>query len=471
MSFTTHHPLRFTSAVRVSDGARAIIARDKARAQKFLAGVQPHGPNAHKLIELRSRATHHQHAYGHQQHGQRVVSPLSRDATGDTIDVTDAAVTYTASIGVGNPATDYTLLIDTGSSNTWVGADKKYNRTSTSKNTGKSVSVSYGSGSFSGTECAYCSSSALGANLAPQDLIVFPVTDQVTLSPSLIVKSQSIGVASTAQGFSDVDGILGIGPVDLTEGTIGGNTPVPTITDNLFKQGTIPTESIGIFYQPSTSASAVSNGELTFGGIDSSKITGDVNYVPITSASPASGYWGVDQNITYGSSGESILSSTAGIVDTGTTLVLIATDAFQKYQKATGATLDQYVVLPVSAARTFDRKLVTPHFCFASPSRTTGLLTLTASQFENLQSLFFNIGGVQYELTPNAQIWPRGLNTEIGGTKGKIYLVVGDLGSPSGQGLDFINGFTFLQRFYSVYDVTNSRVGLATTPFTDAETN
>ena len=29
------------------------------------------------------------------------------------------------------------------------------------------------------------------------------------LSPSLIVKSQSIGVASTAQGFSGVDGILG----------------------------------------------------------------------------------------------------------------------------------------------------------------------------------------------------------------------------------------------------------------------
>lgn len=64
-----------------------------------------------------------------------------------------------------------------------------------------------------------------------------------------------------------------------------------------------------------------------------------------------------------------------------------------------------------------------------------------------------------------------------------------DLGSPSGQGLDFIgkmrvlgsydtnthntsiDGFVFLQRFYSVYDSGNARVGLATTPFTDAETN
>lgn len=76
-----------------------------------------------------------------------------------------------------------------------------------------------------------------------------------------------------------------------------------------------------------------------------------------------------------------------------------------------------------------------------------------------------------FELTPNAQIWPRALNSAIGGTEGSIYLIVNDIGSPSGQGLDFINGFTFLQRFYSLYDTANQRVGFATTPFTDATTN
>ena len=45
---------------------------------------------------------------------------------------------------------------------------------------------------------------------------------------------------------------------------------------------------------------------------------------PITSTSPASAYVGIDQSITYGSAGTTILSSTAGITDTGTTLVLIA---------------------------------------------------------------------------------------------------------------------------------------------------
>lgn len=52
-------------------------------------------------------------------------------------------------------------------------------------------------------------------------------------------------------------------------------------------------------------------------------------------------------------------------------------------------------------------------------------------------------GNVQYELTPNAQIWPRSQNAELGGEEGKIYGIVSDLGSPSGQGLDFIGASPF----------------------------
>ena len=84
-----HHTLRFTSAVKIAEGARAIIARDKARAQKLLAGIQPHGPNAYKSAELRRRPAHHHHDHGH--HGHNIGDALARSATGgDTIDVTDA---------------------------------------------------------------------------------------------------------------------------------------------------------------------------------------------------------------------------------------------------------------------------------------------------------------------------------------------------------------------------------------------
>lgn len=153
----------------------------------------------------------------------------------------------------------------------------------------------------------------------------------MTLSSDLVIDQQSIGVASEAQGFQGVDGILGIGPVDLTEGTVSDEQPVPTVTDNLLSSGAISTAVIGIYYVPAAESS--SGGELDFGAklvfvmslttivayqlfvSDSSKYTGDIAYVPITSTSPASAYWGIDQSISYGDS--SILSTTAGIVDTG----------------------------------------------------------------------------------------------------------------------------------------------------------
>jgi len=335
--------------------------------------------------------------------------------------IDDQAVTYVASVGVGSPATTYSLLIDTGSSNTWVGAGQAYVKTSTSKQTSNSVSVTYGSGSFSGTE----------------------FTDTVTLASGLVIPGQSIGVASTSTGFQGVDGILGIGPVDLTVDTLSPATSssIPTVTDNLFKNGVISSNEIGISFVPTTSNDAV-NGEITWGGTDSTKFTGSITFIPVTTTSPANLFWGINQSVRYGSS-TSILSTTAGIVDTGTTLVLLATDGFNKYQSATGGVLDS----------------------------ATGLLRITSTQFSNLQSLFFTAGGTTFELTANAQIWPRSLNADIGGVAGRIYLIVADLGSPSGEGLDFINGFAFLERFYSVFDTANKRVGLATTSFTKATSN
>jgi cathepsin E len=126
------------------------------------------------------------------------------------------------------------------------------------------------------------------------------------------------------------------------------------------------------------------------------------------------------------------------------TYPLFHVDAFDRYRRATGAVLDP----------------------------TTKLLRITPAQYANLKSLFFTIGGRKFELTANAQIWPRALNEFIGGKRGRIYLVVNDIGSLDiGEGLDFINGYTFLERFYSVFDTGKQRVGLATTPFTKAKSN
>jgi cathepsin E len=315
-------------------------------------------------------------------------------------------------VGVGANDQQFQLIVDTGSSNTWVGAGTKFVATSTSTDTGDSVSVSYGSGSFSGTEWL----------------------DRVTLSSDLVINSQSIGVASKSEDFEGVDGIIGIGPDDLTEDTVKGVTTVPTVTDNLFSQGTIAERLVAISFEPATSAS-VTNGELSFGGTDSTKFTGDITFTP-----KVLDYWGITQTISY--AGKTIQSSTSGIVDTGTTLLYLETTAFNDYIKATGGKLNE----------------------------ASGLYSITTAQFDALEDLVFTIGGTEFSLTPNAQIWPRSLNTDIGGAADDIFLVVADLGGET-DGFNFINGYVFLERFYSVFDTTNNQVGFATTAFTTAETN
>ncbi|EKM50006.1 uncharacterized protein PHACADRAFT_200857 [Phanerochaete carnosa HHB-10118-sp] len=348
-----------------------------------------------------------------------------KSASSDTaasIPVTNGIISYFAEVQVGYPPTNFSLIVDTGSSNTWVGGNpgNPYTPTSTSHDTGMEVFVEYGTGLFEGEE----------------------FIDQVSLAEGLLIQNQSIGVAGFALGFSNTtDGVMGIGPTDLTSDTIEIGELVPTLLDNAFAQGLIDEKKIGIFLKP-TNNESVTTGEITFGSIDRSKLTSDIHFVNITSTFPANMSIGVNQSIAYGNT--PILNNSAGIMDTGTTLILLATDAFNMYQQLTGAVLDE----------------------------STGLLTITPAQYDNLQSLFFTIGGCTFEFNSNAQIWPRGLNAAINGVANMIYLVIGDSGSGSGsEGLSFLNGQVFLERFFLAFDAENSRVGLATTRFTNATTN
>ena len=86
-------------------------------------------------------------------------------------------------------------------------------------------------------------------------------------------------------------------------------------------------------------------------------------------------------------------------------------------------------------------------------------------------SFFFLFHQASFELTPDAQLWPRKLNHLVNGTADGLYLVIGDIGIPSGSGYGFILGDTFLQRFYAVLDSSKHRVGLGYTTSTFAEVN
>ncbi|KZV83731.1 acid protease, partial [Exidia glandulosa HHB12029] len=329
---------------------------------------------------------------------------------------------YVVNVAIGSPASTYSLIVDTGSSNTWIGADKSFHETNTSILVSDSVAVSYGSGFFEGAA----------------------FVDQVALSDDLVAYPQIIGVAGFSFGFAGYDGILGLGPPILTNGTVSNFELVDTVVDVLYYEGHIQARVLGAALAPLNANGGV--GSLAFGAPDPSQYTGLLSYTNVTKAYPSSLYFGIDLRFDYG---PRTIGYGSGIVDVGTTLILLASDIYEAYANSTGGVYDYSV----------------------------GLLRLDEEEYNRLQPLNLRINGATYELTSNAQILPRTLNVDVGGDEDAYYLIVADLGYPSGFGLDFILGQCFLERFYSVYDSgqnydnTDSRVGFAETKYSFSETN
>ncbi|SPJ78649.1 probable aspartic proteinase precursor [Fusarium torulosum] len=336
----------------------------------------------------------------HKANGQAVTSTHVDASSGP---VTNEDVSYVAPVVIGGKT--WELIVDTGSSNTWCGAQSSCEPSSTGKSTGGSVSVSYGSGSFSGTE----------------------YNDKVSFG-GLTVVSQSIGAASKSTGFSGVDGIIGFGPVGLTKSTVSNANTVPTFLDNLYTQGSISSEVLGVSFRPeSGSDTDDTNGELTLGGTDSSKYSGSITYFPTLTSGSAAAYWGISiASFTYGST--TLASSGSGIVDTGTTLIYIPTSAYNKFLSATGGRTDS----------------------------SSGLAIFTTKPTSNFGIKF---GSTTYTLTPAQYLIPTAQYSNFGLTSGKYYAWISDGGS---SGVNTIIGQKFLENYYSVYDTTNSRIGFAT---------
>lgn len=310
-------------------------------------------------------------------------------------------VSYVVQMTVGNQ--DFDLIVDTGSSNTWIGADKKYTPSSTSNKTEGQVSVQYGSGSFSGTE----------------------YTDKVSLA-SLTV-TQSIGVASSATGFRNVDGILGLGPVGLTDGTVSNETEIPTFLNNLHSAGHISDEVLGVYFTPlHGNNTKEGGGQLTFGGTDPTKYFGTIAYSPLSTQPSFSNYWSISlSNFTYG--GKRLNGVSSAIVDTGTTLIYIPNTAYTAFLAASNGTTDQ----------------------------TTGMVAFSKPPTE---SFTISIGGVPLPLTPAQYLVPQAQYKEFGLAGGIYYAWIGNGGQ---GGINFIIGQKFLEQYYSVYDTTNQQIGFA----------
>lgn len=225
-----------------------------------------------------------------------------------------------------------------------------------------------------------------------------------------------------------MDGIVGFGPVGLTSGTVSNAATVPTFLDNLKSQGSISTEVLGVSFRPESGSDVDdANGELTLGGVDTSKYSGALTYFSKLASGTASAYWGISiASFTYGS--KTLASSVSGIVDTGTTLIYIPSAAYTAFLSAAGGKTDS----------------------------SSGLAVFTTQPTSNFGITF---GSTTYTLTPSQYLIPTAQYSNFGLSSGKYYSWISDGGA---SGLTTIIGQKFLENYYSVFDTTNSRIGFAT---------
>lgn len=310
---------------------------------------------------------------------------------------------YFGEISIGEPGQTFTVIFDTGSSNLWVpkvnckncgywfinGGKTKYDdaKSSTYKKDGSDFHIQYGSGDVRG----------------------FFSVDKVTLADDIEVTGQKFAEVSDAGGLGvgyvmgKFDGILGLGFEGLSLG--GANT----VFKNAIDQGAVAQQMFAF------DLGDESDGELTLGGYDESKFTGDITWTPLSEPK----YWQIDlQNISIGgfTSG-----ATNGIVDSGTSLLTGPSAQIMKIATSVGAT-----------------------------PNLMGQYTIDCAKVSSIPDLEFTING---------KAWPvpgKDLVIQSGGT-----CLFAMMGMDIPQGPKWILGDVFMRQYYTIFDYGGQRVGFA----------
>ncbi|KUI73999.1 Aspartic-type endopeptidase ctsD [Cytospora mali] len=240
-------------------------------------------------------------------------SSADLDKRGNTYSVMTAATpSETSSVGIDQDGTDFAyfieaklgsteksvyMLCDTGAGTTWVmGTDCDSDacgmhttwdpsESTTSDATSEGFSITYGTGKVAGT------------------------LTQDTISVGSLDVSMTFGVANTTSSdFTHFafDGILGLamikGPTDNFMGSVKEDK---LLKSNIFS------------FDLNRAEDGPNTGELTFGGIDSSKYSGDITYTPVDSST--NGEWAVALDDMGYDGTDAGVSEKLAYIDTGTT--------------------------------------------------------------------------------------------------------------------------------------------------------
>ena len=325
----------------------------------------------------------------------------SSSLRGDNVPLTNYMdAQYYGPVQIGTPPQDFKVIFDTGSSNLWVPSSSCFSISCFTHHTYHSGRSSTFQKNGTAISIQY-GSGAVSGHIS---------RDTVTWGGQQI-KSVLFGEMTKMNGASWVagkfDGILGMAWPMISE--LG----IQPVFMTGYDQG-VYSENSFAFYLTKTANEEGS--EMTLGGYDSSKAPNGFNYVKLAK----DWYWYIDiDSISVGSSSVSI-TDLKGIVDTGTSLLVGKKDIVDQ--------INQFV----------------------------GKVESDCSNYDNLPSVEFTIGGVKYTLPSTS--WVLKL-TVLGSTE--CMDGFDSLELPSYMGNAIILGDLFIKTFYTHFDYGNNRVGFA----------
>ncbi|KAJ5182054.1 hypothetical protein N7449_012201 [Penicillium cf. viridicatum] len=311
---------------------------------------------------------------------------------------------YFSEISIGTPPQTFKVVLDTGSSNLWVPSSQCSSIACFLHSKYDSSSSSTYQKNGTEFEIRYGSGSLSG----------FVSKDTLQIG-DLKVEGQDFAEATNEPGlafaFGRFDGILGLG-----YDTISVNKMVPPFYHMINQK--LVDEPVFAFYLGDTNKEG-DDSVATFGGIDESHYTGELIKIPLRRKA----YWEVELNSIALGNNVAELENTGVILDTGTSLIALPSTMAELLNKEIGAT-----------------------------KGFTGQYSVECDKRDSLPDLTFTLGGHKFTIGPHDYI------LEVQGSCISSFM---GMDFPEPVGPLAILGDAFLRRWYSVYDVGNSAVGLA----------